>query len=128
MTQIEIKLLLCSILSTAVHFLGGGDKLLKVLVIFMVLDYLTGIIAAIYTKTLNSETGFKGILKKLTILTVVALSHWAGVVTGAEMIRTAVISFYIANEGISIIENAAKCDVPVVSRLKEILEQLKSEQ
>ena len=123
----NIKFAICSLLSTAVYFLGGSDILLKVLIIFIVLDYTTGITAAVYTKSLNSQVGFKGILKKLTILTVVALSHWAGVITGTELIRTVVISFYVANEGISIIENAVRCNVPVPEKLRDVLQQLKDE-
>ncbi len=121
-----IKLALTGAVAFLSYIFGGSDLIFKVLIIFIVFDYLTGIAAAIYTKTLNSQTGFKGIIKKLIILTVVAISHWAGLITGAEMIRTVVISFYIANEGISIMENAVRCDIPVPDKLKELLEQLKN--
>ena len=104
---------------------GGADILLKVLIILVVFDYITGILAAIYTKTLSSSVGFKGILKKIVILILVATAHWIGIVTGAESIRCVVISFYIANEGISILENGGRMDIPVLDKFKEILEQFK---
>ena len=124
---IIIKAFATAVISFTTIILGGSDTVLKVLLSFMILDYITGIIAAVYNKELNSQTGFKGLLKKITILCVVAVSHLAGTVTGANSIRCIVISFYIANEGISILENASRCDVKVLNKLKGILEQLNKE-
>lgn len=107
------------------YIFGGADILLKALIILIVFDYITGILAAIYTKTLSSSVGFKGILKKIVILILVATAHWIGVVTGAETIRCVVISFYIANEGISILENGGRMDIPVLNKFKDLLEQFK---
>ena len=104
---------------------GGLDALLMVLVICVVLDYITGISAAIYTKTLNSQVGFYGILKKLVILLLVALGSLVGKIVGQDSIRDIVIGFYIANEGISILENAGRMDIPVCKGVVKFLEQLK---
>ena len=119
------KIAFAGISSFFSYLWGGADLLLKVLIILVVFDYITGILAAIYTKTLSSRVGFKGILKKIVIMIFVATAHWIGVVTGAESIRCVVISFYIANEGISILENGGRMDIPVLSKLKDILEQFK---
>lgn len=107
---------------------GGFDIILKTLIICMALDYLTGILSAIYQRKLNSKTGFKGIIKKASILTVVALSSVIGVYSGLPEIRSLVIGFYIANEGVSILENAAKTDIPVMDKLKKILDQIERDE
>ena len=104
---------------------GGLDMLLCVLLVCIVLDYVSGLAAAWYTKTLNSQTGYKGILKKVVILVLVALGNLIGMTLGQPAIRDIVIGFYIANEGISILENAGRMDVPVCSELTKFLEQLK---
>ena len=106
---------------------GGLDMLLAVLIACMVIDYITGVLAAGYTQTLDSRVGFKGILKKVVILAIVALGSLLGQVLGHATIRDVVIGFYIANEGISILENAGRMDVPVCKSLTKFLEQLKSE-
>ena len=91
-----------------VAIFGQWDSILWALLVIMVLDYLTGIIKAIYTKTMSSEIGFKGLLKKITILIIVALSNVLQQITGDNVaIREIVIMFYIANEGISVLENVA---------------------
>lgn len=92
----------------------------------VLIDYITGICTAIYQKRLNSETGFKGILKKFVILCIVALAHELAVVVGVPELRDLVVGFYIANEGISILENAGKMNIPVAKGLSEFLEQLKN--
>ena len=121
----NFKIVFATITSVCSYVWGGADILFKTLIILIVFDYITGILAAIYTKTLSSKTGFKGLLKKIVILILVATAHWIGVVTGAESIRCVVISFYIANEGISILENGGRMDIPVLDKFKEILEQFK---
>ena len=107
------------------NIFGGLDALFTALLICIVVDYITGICAAVYEKKLNSEVGFKGILKKIVILCVVVLAHELEVAAGICGIRDLAVGFYIANEGISILENSAKMNVPVARSLAGILEQLK---
>ncbi len=104
---------------------GKWDTVLYTLVILMVMDYITGVIKAVYTKQMSSEIGFKGILKKITVLTVVALANVIQVLTGGTAIREMVIMFYIANEGISILENAAEILPDMPDGLKNILLQIR---
>lgn len=107
---------------------GAWDKLLWALVVLMVLDYVTGVIKGIYTKQLSSDIGFKGLLKKIMILVIVALSNVAQQLTGENIaIREIVIMFYIANEGISIMENAAVLLPNTPEKLKDILLQLRGD-
>ena len=106
------------------NIFGGLDALFTALLVCIVVDYVTGIMAAIYQKKLNSEVGFMGILKKVAMLLVVVLAHELDVVTGLGGIRDLAVGFYIANEGISILENCAKMNVPVARGLAGILEQL----
>lgn len=107
---------------------GAWDKLLSTLVILMVLDYATGIIKAIYEKRLSSEIGFKGLLKKITILVVVAMGNVIeAFMGGGTAIREIVIVFYIANEGISILENAAVILPKMPEGLKRVLLQLRGD-
>jgi toxin secretion/phage lysis holin len=109
------------------YFLGGFDVMLSTLLVFMLIDYLSGVINAIIKKKLNSSIGAKGILKKVLILLLVGMSNMLGIAIGIETIRYVVISFYLANEGISIIENASKIGVPIPNKIKEVLEQLHKE-
>ncbi len=109
------------------YLFGGFDMTFRYLVFFIIADYITGIISGIYLGTLNSKVGFKGILKKLAILIVVAIAVGIGRVTGMDAIRGLIMGFYIANEGISILENVGRMDVPYLSKLKDILEQLKDD-
>lgn len=106
--------------------LGGWDMALKVLVAMVVLDYITGITLAIFEKKLSSEIGFKGLFKKMMIFALVYVAVLADQATNTDIIRTITIMFYIANEGISVLENAGKLGVPYPARLKNILTQLKS--
>ena len=108
------------------YFLGGLDGLLIALIIFMVLDYITGLMCAIIDKKLSSAVGFRGICKKVLILMLVGLAnvidmHVAG--TGSAL-RGAVIAFYLSNEGLSLLENAAHIGLPVPEKMKEVLAQL----
>lgn len=105
---------------------GNWDKLLGALVVVMALDYVTGVVKAIYTKKLSSEIGYKGILKKISILIIVALANIIQVVTGqAAAVRSIVIMFYIANESISILENTAAVSTKIPDSFKKILFQLR---
>lgn len=108
------------------YFLGGYDGLLYALVVFMIADYITGVMCAAADKKLSSEVGFKGICRKVLILMLVGIANLLDVQvigTGA-VLRTAVIFFYLSNEGVSLLENAAHLGLPIPERLKEILVQL----
>jgi toxin secretion/phage lysis holin len=108
------------------YFLGGVDGLLIALIVFMALDYLTGIMCAVLDKKLSSAIGFRGIFKKASILILVGIANIVDVhVVGAgSALRGAVICFYLSNEGLSLLENAAYIGLPVPERLKEVLSQL----
>lgn len=108
---------------------GDITPLFWAVLAFMVLDYLTGVIVAIINKNLSSEIGFKGLAKKLLILVFIALAHILDVnVLGTyPVLQSAVMMFFLANEGISLIENAAKLGVPVPSKLLDVLKQLKQQ-
>ena len=108
------------------YFLGGVDGLLIALVVFMTLDYVTGIMCAIVDKKLSSAVGFKGICKKVLILMLVGVANILDVhvVGQGSALRGAVIAFYLSNEGLSLLENAAYIGLPIPDKLREILEQL----
>lgn len=114
------------ILTTCVYLLGGIDIALTSLITVMVIDYLTGIASAIYNKELSSKIGLKGILKKFSYLCVVALSVVIDNLTGQSgLIRSLVIYFFVANDGLSIIENMAEMNVKLPQKLIDVLEQIK---
>ena len=105
---------------------GQWDSILWALLVIMVLDCLTGVIKAIYTKTMSSEIGFKGLLKKITILIIVALSNVLQQITGDNVaIREIVIMFYVANEGISVLENVAVIYPLMPKAINDILLQIR---
>lgn len=105
---------------------GGWDMFLKTLLLFMVLDYILGIMCGTKDKKLSSETAFKGIFKKIAILIVIAVAVSIDQITNAQgLVRGTVIFFYAGLEGISILENATRIGVPVPDRLKDTLVQLK---
>ena len=108
------------------YFLGGWDGFLYALLAFVVIDYITGLMCAVLEKKLSSEVGFRGIFKKVLIFSLVAIGHIIdkSVIGDGYLIRTAVIFFYLSNEGVSILENAAHIGLPVPQKLKDILEQL----
>jgi toxin secretion/phage lysis holin len=108
-----------------VGLLGGWDIALKVLLIFVIADYLTGLSAAWYQKTINSEVGLKGIIKKFCLFIPVGIGFWLDSLTGTEFLRSLAIFFYIANEGISILENLGKMNIPIPSAMKDALTQIK---
>jgi toxin secretion/phage lysis holin len=111
-------------------FLGGFDGLLYALVAFVVIDYITGIMAAILEKKLSSNIGFKGIFKKVLIFTFVGIGHIVDIyiLQNGSAVRTAVIFFYLSNEGLSIIENATKIGLPVPEKLKAVFVELGKEE
>ena len=106
--------------------LGGMDGFLYALIAFAVIDYITGVLCAISDKTLSSEVGFKGICRKVLIFTLVGIGNILDVyvLSGTGVLRTAVIFFYLSNEGVSLLENAAHLGLPIPEKLKEVLEQL----
>ena len=108
------------------YFLGGCDGLLIALVVFAVTDYITGVMCAIADKKLSSEIGFKGICRKVIIFMLVGIAHVldSNVIATGSVLRTAVIFFYLSNEGVSLLENAAHLGLPVPEKLKDVLEQL----
>ena len=108
------------------YFLGGCDGLLIALVVFAVVDYITGIMCAINDHKLSSEVGFRGICRKVLIFVLVGVANILDVqvIGTGSVLRTAVIFFYLSNEGVSLLENAAHLGLPVPQRLKDVLEQL----
>ena len=108
------------------YFLGGRDGLLFALVVFVVADYITGVMCAAADKKLSSEVGFRGIFKKVLIFILVGVGAIldAQIIGTGSVLRTAVIFFYISNEGLSLIENAAYLGLPVPKSVKTVLEQL----
>lgn len=108
------------------YFLGGWDGLLYALIAFVAIDYLTGVMCAINDRTLSSEVGFKGICRKVLIFLLVGIAHIldVNVIGSGGVLRTAVIFFYISNEGVSLLENAAHLGLPVPEKIKVVLEQL----
>lgn len=115
-----------SLLAGVLSYLYGDlNGLLVVLCVVIVLDYVTGLLKAGITHQLSSEIGFKGILKKILLLVIVALAHLIDKAVGSgETWRNIAIVFYISNEGLSIFENAVACGLPVPDKLKEILKQM----
>ena len=109
------------------YFLGGYDGFLYALIVFVIIDYLMGVMSAILEKHLSSEIGAQGIFKKVVIFSLVGIAHIIdkNILGDGSAVRTAVIFFYISNEGISIIENATRLGLPIPDKLRDILEQLK---
>lgn len=107
------------------YWLGGWDILLKTIVFLAVVDYITGIIKAVYLKVLSSEIGFKGLLKKIMMFIVIAAAFVIqGLIGGTVPLREVVIMFYIANEALSLLENAA-IFIPIPDKLRDVLLQLR---
>lgn len=108
------------------YFLGGCDGLLIALIMFVVTDYVTGVMCAIADKTLSSEVGFRGICRKVLIFILVGISNILDVqvIGTGSVLRTAVIFFYLSNEGVSLLENAGRLGLPIPEKLKLVLKQL----
>ena len=118
-----------SMIGTAFSYACGWAGVLEALVMAMVIDYVSGVLAAYINPTmaLNSQKGFRGICKKVMILLMVSLAHFVDQATGQIIIHSVVVWFFLGNEGLSIIENAAKAGVPVPAKLRDTLEQLSSD-
>ena len=125
----EVICTICASIGTAfIYLIGGFDVAIQCLLIAIALDYLSGITKAFIQKNLSSEIGFKGILKKVAILFIVMLGVLVDRVTGESgAIRTLVIYYFVANEGLSILENLGECGLPIPKKLKEALKALKKE-
>ena len=120
------QLLLTAIGGGLGYFLGGFDGLIFALILFVVMDYISGVMCAISDKKLSSSVGFKGICRKILIFTLVGLANIIDlhVIQTGSALRTASIFFYLSNEGISMLENAAHLGLPIPRKLKNVLEQL----
>lgn len=108
------------------YFLGGCDGLLIALIVFAAVDYITGVMCAVADHSLSSAVGFKGICRKVLIFTLVGIANIIDVhvIGDGSILRTAVIFFYLSNEGVSLLENAAHLGLPIPEKLKDVLEQL----
>ena len=127
-TLLDIRFWSAGIGATLGDYLGSFDSLMYALVAFIVTDYVTGVLCAIVERRLSSAVGFRGICQKVFILALVGVANVLDVhVVGSGcVLRSAVIFFYCANEGISIVENAARIGLPVSEKLKEVMQQLKN--
>ena len=107
-------------------FLGVCDGLLYALIAFVAIDYITGVMCAINDHSLSSEVGFRGICRKVLIFLLVGIANIldVNVIGTGSVLRTAAIFFYISNEGVSLMENAAHLGLPVPEKIKVVLEQL----
>ena len=122
-----IKVLIAGVAAIVTYLFGGWSALIKILVAFVVIDYVTGVLAAAYHGKLDSNIGLKGIAKKVFIFVIVACGHLVDNAMGIQdMVRDAAIYFYIANELLSILENAGEIGLPVPDVLKNSIDRLKS--
>lgn len=124
---------ICAVIGGILGFMFGElDGFITALIVFVIIDYVTGVMCAVAEKRLSSEVGAKGIMKKVVIFALVAIAHIIDTVilkgAGGSTFRTMVIFFYLANEGLSITENAARLGLPVPQKLKAVLEQLNEEE
>ena len=108
------------------YFLGGMDGLMIALIVFMMLDYITGLMCAVMDKKLSSDVGFRCICKKVLILMLVGVANVVDIhiVGTGSALRSAVICFYLSNEGLSLLENAAHIGLPIPDKMKDVLAQL----
>ena len=121
-----IQVIIAGIGSWLGWFLGESDGLLYTLIAFIAVDYITGVMCAVADKKLSSQVGFKGICRKVLIFALVGIGHVLDtqVIGAGSVLRTAVIFFYLSNEGVSLIENTAHLGLPVPEKIKEVLSQL----
>ena len=123
------KIIFTAIGGSIGYFLGGFDGLIFAIVAFVIIDYITGLMAAVIEKKLSSEIGFKGIFKKVLIFILVGIGHTIDfyLIEKGSAVRTAVIFFYLSNEGLSIIENASRIGLPVPEQLWIVFRELRKE-
>ena len=124
-----VKLLTTFFGTYIVYAFGGVDLILRVLLFFIVLDYMTGLMKAFKNKELSSSIGWNGLMKKIGTLIAVIVAHQMDKIdpTGSQLFRNTVVTFFIANEGVSLVENLAIIGVPVPSILKRALKAWKEE-
>ena len=127
-TEVQIGSITSAIGAMMTYFIGWDDAM-EALLVLMVIDYATGLLAAYICPTLklNSQRGFRGICKKIMIILLIVLAHELEKATGVPAVQSVVVWFFVGNEGLSIIENSAKAGVPVPEKLRKTLEQLSSE-
>jgi len=127
---LRIQLIFSALGAAICTLLGGMDALLTALIAFSVLDYLTGVINAVAQRQLSSAVGFKGICKKVLIFVLVGAGHLLDMhlLGGSGALRSAVICFYLSNEGVSMLENAARLGLPIPEKLHDVLIQLHQDQ
>ena len=126
--KFNVCLLLSELVTIVLWMLGGFDIALQCLLIAIVIDYISGLIKAYNTKTLDSKIGFKGLLKKIGILCIVAIAVVLDRITGESgAIRTLVIYYFVANEGLSVLENLSIAGLPIPESIKKALQALKKE-
>ena len=124
-----MKLIFGGIITAVSGFLGGMDGIMYALLAFISIDYITGVAVAVKNKKLSSEVGFWGLVRKVCIIALVGVAHFVDVYvmhTG-DIFRTAIALYYIGNEGVSLLENMGNLGVPLSKKLKDVLEQLKSD-
>lgn len=124
-----IKIIFGGIVTAVSGFLGGMDGIMYALLAFISIDYITGVAVAIKQKKLSSEVGFWGLVRKVCIIALVGVAHFVDVYvmhTG-DIFRTAIALYYIGNEGVSLLENMGNLGVPLSKKLKDVLEQLKTD-
>ncbi|MGG6796550.1 UNVERIFIED_CONTAM: phage holin family protein [Streptococcus canis] len=121
-----IQLLFTAVGGWLGYFLGGCDGLIIALLLFVAIDYITGVMCAVADKKLSSEVGFKGICRKVLIFMMVGIANILDtkIIGSGSVLRSAVIFFYLSNEGISLLENAGHLGLPIPEKLKVVLEQL----
>ena len=123
------KLIFGGIITAVSGFLGGMDGIMYALIAFITIDYITGVAVAVKQKKLSSEVGFWGLVRKVCIIALVGVAHFVDVYvmhTG-DIFRTAIALYYIGNEGVSLLENMGNLGVPLSKKLKDVLEQLKTD-
>ena len=122
----SVQLALAAVGAWLGWFLGGMDGLIYAMIVFVIADYATGVLCAVSDKHLSSEIGFKGICKKVLIFVLIGVANLIDIyiIGTGSMLRTATIFFYLSNEGISLLENAAHLGLPVPQKVKDILKQL----
>lgn len=124
----ELQFIFSAIGGMVGWYLGGVDGFMYALITFVIIDYITGLMVAVLEHKLSSEIGFRGIFKKVLIFALVGIGNMIDIhlLGNGSAVRTAIIFFYISNEGISIVENAAKIGLPVPKKLLDVLAQIKS--
>lgn len=123
---ISLQLALAAVGAWLGWFLGGMDGLVYAMIVFVIADYATGVLCAVSDRRLSSETGFKGICRKVLVFVLIGVANLIDIyiIKSGSMLRTATIFFYLSNEGISLLENAAHLGLPVPQKVKDILKQL----